>query len=289
MRAGKVAGVNVIFNNWFLLIVLIFILAGMTDKVCLVFSAVLWHEAAHLLTAKVLGYQVREVEVLPFGAVARVENLSEASSFNEIMIAAAGPLASFGLAALSYLGMKEFIFWRAALFFYCQVNLMLAGFNLIPALPLDGGRILRAFLSHKISYREATRAVVFLGYGIIALLMLWALLEYWRNNSLNLTVLVAAIFLYINSKTELKTAPFRLMRLMSGKKAALAAKNIMPTSHFTALASLPLGEAIRLFKSEEYNMVLVLDKDLNWQTTLTETQIWEALTEKGVAAKIGDV
>lgn len=289
MRAGKLAGVNIILNNWFLALIILFVFTGMTDKVLLVFSAVICHETAHMLVAASLGYKVKEVELLPFGAVARIERLAQAGSINEIVIAAAGPLTSFGLAVLSYVGAAEFVLWSDTFLFYYQVNLMLGIFNLLPALPLDGGRILRAFLAARRDYRQATRTVVVLGYGVSVFLVGWAGAQYLIDSSINMTILIAAVFLYTSSKIELDTAGFRQMRHLSGKKAELAAKNIMPTSHFTAVSSVPVGEIVHLFRVEQYNMVLVVDENFKLRTTLTETQIWEAMTEKGINVKIGDV
>jgi stage IV sporulation protein FB len=263
----------------------------MADKVLLVFGAVILHEAAHVFVAVTLGYRVKEVELLPFGAVARIERLNEAGSLNEIMIAAAGPLTSFGLAVISYMLAQELALFKNTLLFFYQVNLMLAFFNMLPALPLDGGRILRAVLTLRkgSDYCLATRQVVFLSYVVSAALFGWAVVQYLIESSINITVLFAAIFLCATAKGELNIAGFRAMRHLSGKKALLAAKNIMLTSHFTAFHLASLGEVIRLFRSEEYNMVLVVDEDFKWQKTLTETQIFEAMTEKGINTKIGDI
>ena len=291
MRTGQIAGVTVILNKWFLVLIILFVFAGMADKVLLVFSAVILHEIAHVLVAFALGYKVKEVEILPFGAVARIEKLIEASSLNVIMIAAAGPMVSLGLAVLSYAGAQEFAQFRTSLLFYYQVNLMLTLFNMLPALPLDGGRILRAILTARrgSDYRQATRQTIFVGYLVSVALFGWAFIEYYKDSSINITVLFAAVFLSVASRKELDIAGFRVMRHLSGKKAELATQSIMPTSHFTAFHLAPLGEVIHLFRPEEYNMVLVVDDNFKWHKTLTETQIWEAMTEKGINTKIGDI
>ncbi|HWQ60771.1 MAG TPA: M50 family metallopeptidase, partial [Negativicutes bacterium] len=93
MRAGRVAGVQLILNNWFLALIVLFAFAGLAGKVLAVFAAVLWHEAAHAAAAAALGYRVREIELLPFGGVARIERADTAGAASEIIMAAAGPLA----------------------------------------------------------------------------------------------------------------------------------------------------------------------------------------------------
>lgn len=288
MRAGKIAGVEIIVNNWFLGLLALFIVAGLVNKVLLIFSAVLWHELAHMLMAGGLGYKVRQVELLPFGATARIERLADAGAVSEIMIAAAGPLASLGLAALCYIGLSKISGWQEVLHFYGEVNLLLAGFNLLPALPLDGGRILRAILNCRRDYRNATAIVVTISHIISCLLLVLAGLAYWLDNTVNLTMLVAAGFLLLTARTENTLAGFRAMRILANKKAELLGRGIMPTSHLTAMENAVIGEVIGLFNPEQYYIVHVVDRNFKLCGALTETEVWEGLIKKGIKARINE-
>lgn len=286
MRAGKIAGVEIVFNNWFLGLIALFAAAGLVSKVLLIFTAVLWHEAAHMLMAAGLGYQVRQIELLPFGAMARIERLADAGAASEIMIAAAGPLASMGLAVLCYIAAQQVGNWQEVLTFYMEVNLMLAGFNLLPALPLDGGRILRAILTCRRDYREATAIVVTMSHITSAMLLGLAGAAYWLYNTINLTMVIAAGFLLLTARTENNLAGFRAMRILANKKAELINCGIMPASHLTAMESAPIREVIRLLGSEEYYIVHVVDQNFKLCGALTETEIWEGLLKKGIKARI---
>ena len=289
MRACKIAGVEVILNNWFLVLIAVFAAAGMSGKIILVFSAVIWHELAHALMAAGLGYKVKQVELLPFGATARIERLADAGAESEIMIAAAGPLASMVLAALCYMGLDRSSSWQDVLIFYGQVNVLLAAFNLLPALPLDGGRILRAILSRRRSYREATIIVVNISKVIAILLMAGATAEYYLAKSINLTVIIAALFLIVTSRAETNLAEFRGMRILARKKAELAGLSVMPTSHVTATSNAVISEVIRMFGPEQYYVVHIVDKDFHLCGALTETELWEGLPERGIKAKVGEL
>jgi stage IV sporulation protein FB len=286
MRAGKIAGVEIVFNNWFLGLIALFAAAGLVSKVLLIFTAVLWHEAAHMLMAAGLGYKVRQIELLPFGAMARIERLADAGAASEIMIAAAGPLASMGLAVLCYIAEHQAGNWQEVLVFYMEVNLMLAGFNLLPALPLDGGRILRAILALRRDYREATAIVVTMSHITSVMLLVMAGAAYWLYNTINLTMLVAAGFLLLTARAENNLAGFRAMRILANKKAELTSCKIMPSSHLTAMESAPIREVIRLLGSEEYYIVHVVDQNFKLCGALTETEIWEGLLKKGIKARI---
>lgn len=288
MRAGKVAGVEIVFNNWFLALLALFTAAGLGGKILLVFSAVVLHELAHMLMAGGLGYKVKQVELLPFGAMARVERLADAGAASEIMIAAAGPMASLVLAALCYARWNEAGAWQEVVRFYGEVNLTLALFNLLPALPLDGGRILRALLSRRRDYRESTAIVVTISHIIGCLLILMAAVEYWLSSIINLTMLIAAGFLFVTARAENNLAGLRGMRILAGKKAELSRRGVMPTSHLTAMENTAVSDVIRLFGPEQYYVIHIVDRNFRLSGALTETEVWEQLLERGIKGKVND-
>ena len=286
MRAGRVAGVQILISPWFLLLVILFSFAGMLSKVIGVFASVLWHEAAHALAARLLGYTVREVELLPFGGVARIDRLGEADSQNDLFIALIGPISSFMLAA--GIAILSFYINNWDWMFYFRTNLMLGCFNLIPALPLDGGRILRAWLSQLCGYRKATRVTVYIGWLISACFVLVNILQFLHRSDVNLTLLFAAGFIVLASRKEMAAVGFRAMRILSQKKAELMRRGVMATTHFTAVDDCLARDVIALFRPEQYHVVIILDRGCRLRGSLTETEVWELLPDKGVAARIGD-
>lgn len=288
MRVCKMGDLAIKLNNWFLLLLVLFTFFGMAGKVISVFTAVMWHECAHALVSIGLGYRVREIELLPFGGVARIERLNEAGSVSEFLIAAAGPLASLGLAAAIYMVAFFSGFWTEWLSFYFHTNLVLALFNLLPGLPLDGGRMVRALLSLYFGYNKATAVAVALSKIISAVLIFVVVGEFLLAGYINITFIVAAVFLYVASQSELNIAGFRMMRILARKKADLAMQGVMPTNHFTAFKHTTAREVVRLFGPEQYCVVLVIDEGHHIQGTLTETELWEGLPAKGIYAKIGE-
>lgn len=125
--------------------------------VCLAFGSVLLHELGHAIVARRLGVHVSGIELGFFGGAAKMVQLPRTAN-HELAIAAAGPAVSLmlggaglGLAALTHIPLFAMIGW---------INLVIAGFNLIPALPMDGGRILRALLTRKMDFVRATDLAV---------------------------------------------------------------------------------------------------------------------------------
>lgn len=288
LRVANIAGIQIVLNYWFIAVMILFSLAGMGGKIILLFSSILWHEFAHAGVARALDFTVGEVELLPFGGVARIEGLGVASSKGEIMIAAAGPAASLVLAALVYGGMLYMKMWTEVGDFYYKTNLMLGIFNLIPGLPLDGGRIFRAGLALYMDYGKATLIAAGVSKWLSVCLVGVTVYQYVACSTVNVTFLVAAVFLYTTAKGELRVAGFRTLRILAQKKSMLTARGIMPTTHFTVMESVLLKDVVRLFRPDQYYVILVLDGNCKVCGTLTETELWEELPDRGLQARIGE-
>lgn len=145
-----------------------------------VFCTILLHELGHALAALRFGIQTNDITLYPFGGIATLRPTREALTPNrELIIAIAGPLVNFAIAALTYLAIRYIgvltilggtIFWERFLY----TNLFLGVFNLVPAYPMDGGRVLRATLSIFIGRTKATRIsvrvaqVISLIFGLLA-------------------------------------------------------------------------------------------------------------------------
>ena len=143
----------------------------------LLFGSVVLHELGHALIARRLGVHVSGIELSFFGGAAKMVQMPRSAN-HEIAIAAAGPAVSLVLAGAGFgLGLLTHAWPQVSWLFALvgSVNLVIAAFNLIPALPMDGGRILRALLTRRMDFVRATdiavgvarvAAVVFAVYGL---------------------------------------------------------------------------------------------------------------------------
>ncbi len=182
-RLGRVFGFPVEINLSFLLLLAVVFIAfgGVTGVlyVGIAFASVLLHELGHALVARRLDVHVAGIELSFFGGAAKMVDMPR-SAKHEIAIAAAGPAVSIALAAIG-LGLGGALH-APLLATIGWINLGLAIFNLIPALPMDGGRILRALLTYKVDFVRATdisvtvSRVVAVGFAILGLLGTYQLL-----------------------------------------------------------------------------------------------------------------
>ena len=166
-RLGTLLGFPVEVNVSFLLLLALVLLAfgGVVGVVlvCLAFASVLLHELGHAVVARQLGVEIAGIELSFFGGAAKMVRMPRTAN-HELAIAAAGPIVSLALggaglalAAATHVGLFAWLGWT---------NLVIAGFNLIPALPMDGGRMLRALLTRKLDYVRATDIAVTIARGV---------------------------------------------------------------------------------------------------------------------------
>lgn len=209
---GRLHGIDVRVHLTFFLLVGLFVI-GSTGRdgqgpvaavvwLGLIFSCVLVHELAHSVVAQGRGVGVHEIMLLPIGGVSRMESLPETPR-DEFAISIVGPVASVGLAALA--GMFALVFNHslvpvdladgALLHRLFWFNLAIAVFNMIPAFPLDGGRVFRALLERRYDLEGATRIAARVGRALAITLIA-------ISPFVNLWLLVIGVFVYMGGTAE---------------------------------------------------------------------------------------
>lgn len=215
-RLGALAGIPVYVHATFALllawIALSHVLQGhgimqMAGGLLLVFSifaCIVLHELSHALTAKRFGIRTREITLLPIGGVARLERMPDKPA-QELLVALAGPITSFAIAGALFaivallgspLGLQDLqVVGGPFLTKLMWINVTLAAFNLLPAFPMDGGRVLRAALALRIDRNKATEIATRIGQGMALLLGTIGLF-------FNPFLVLIAVFVWIGAKSE---------------------------------------------------------------------------------------
>jgi Zn-dependent protease len=213
-RVARVAGIDIKIHITFFLILILgaFLIPGSGIQgmlfgitlILLLFFCVTLHELGHSLAAQYFGIPVREIILLPLGGVALLgRNPSKPS--HELLIALAGPLVNVLIAAVLWLivgpassigegalteGSAMSLSLTTLLQWLLSANIALAVFNMIPAFPLDGGRVFRAILAMFVNYQQATRIATFVGQIIAVGLGVFAIL----NGSILLALVAVFVF-----------------------------------------------------------------------------------------------
>lgn len=252
------------------------------------YAVVMVHELFHLFAALLLRERVGTIIIMPFGITLRLSASVIRSSLHEFCIALAGPFANCLMLLGAYL-LQKFI-WQdsAALWLFNYVNLVTLVLNLLPCLPLDGGRALKAVLTRQLGYiaaisvmRRLSRIVTIILFVCGALLLL--------VTGLNISLLMVAAFLTLYMTEEKKENDYVIMQELLYTKNKLKNRGLMRTQCLTATDALAARSLLKWLCYDAYHIVYVVDKSQHLLRTVTEAQIVEALTEKGWHITLGDV
>jgi Zn-dependent protease/CBS domain-containing protein len=264
-RLGSAAGVEIRIDvSWFVIFFLIlwtltlnvfpaeypgaeratYIAMGLAATL-LFFLSLLLHELAHALVARARGIEVEGITLFIFGGMARMRVESETPA-DEFLIAAAGPLASFALAAgfgaLAWAGAQAG--WPPAALgvarYLALINAVLAIFNLFPGFPLDGGRIFRAIVWKATgSLRRATRWAATGGRIFGLLLIAFGILNLFAGNVIG-GMWMALIGFFLRMAAEAGYTQHVLRRALEGVRVA----DLMTPDPVTVAADLPLRDFV---------------------------------------------
>jgi Zn-dependent protease len=238
-------------------------------SIVLLFACVLLHELGHGLQARALGLSVRGIMLLPTGGLVQLET-SPSHPWHEVAVSLAGPMANLGLALILgiiayatqpfYLqGWSNYLLFRATpgtaslLLYLVWANLLLFFFNMVPAFPMDGGRVIRGALAILLDLETATRLAAGLGY-VAALILAAVGVLGWPPGSgaSNLLLVLVAVVVYFGARQEvLEVRRRRALVCIEAGDVARAPDAVL--SPWDAIAA---GPAARL-KGEQVLPVLV--------------------------------
>jgi Zn-dependent protease len=295
-KLGTFAGIDVFVHATFLLLIAwigysYWLQYGTLAKVAegilfilALFVCVVLHEYGHALTARSYGIKTRDITLYPIGGVARLERLPD-KPIEELWVALMGPAVNLVIAAILflYLFVTNSLSATIALGFtsgsflerLMWVNISLVLFNLIPAFPMDGGRVLRALLAMRMDYVRATQIAANVGQGLAFLFGLLGLLG-------NPSLLFIAFFVWIGASQEASMVQMR--NSISGIPVTHAMQTRFETLSLTDRLDRVVG-LILAGSQQDFPVV----EDGQFVGVLTRDDFIRALSERGQNAPVADV
>ncbi len=269
LKLGKLLGIDVYLHFTFLLL-LAFLgvyywrathdvgaaLSGVAFVVAL-FGCVVLHELGHALMARRYGILTRDITLLPIGGIARLARMPE-KPMQELWVALAGPAVNVVIAILllvglavtggftpvEELGVTGGSFWQRLM----GLNLVLVAFNLLPAFPMDGGRVLRALLAMRLGRRRATVIAAKVGQGMA---ILFCIVGFYYSPFL----IFIGIFVYLGAQAEVGLVE------MQSALSGLRVRDAMMTRFRTLAAGDTLAKAVDELLAGSQQDFPVLDQD----------------------------
>jgi Zn-dependent protease/CBS domain-containing protein len=293
---GKPAGIKVFIHWTFILLViwlswmhlqqghgLFEIIMGLIFLTAL-FACVTLHEFGHALAARRYGIGTLDINLLPIGGVARLESMPEDPK-EELVVAIAGPAVNVAIAAGLYLIMLVLgqtdmelgpqITGSNFLADQLVINIILVLFNLIPAFPMDGGRVLRALLAFKIKRDRATRIAASVGQ-LLAIGFVFFGLFY------NPWLLFIGIFVFLGAGAEARQVS------MAESVKHLTAKDIIKGTYPSISLSATVGQAASVFLENPASEVVIANGD-RFEGLISHASIIKALQEGKSAHSVVEI
>ncbi|HID19858.1 MAG TPA: CBS domain-containing protein [Methanophagales archaeon] len=264
----------------------------------LFFFSVLLHEMSHSYVAMRYGAKIHSITLFIFGGLAMMDDLPKEPA-KEWKIAIAGPAMSFALGGsflLSLFGIKSVNLsiydpLQILLFSLGYLNVILATFNLLPAFPMDGGRVLRAVLAKRMSFLKATKKAVLVGKVFAVIMMIVGLMPdpFVLYSTGEVEILFSpfltfvAIFLYIAATEEERaTTTFALLE-------GIKVKNVMRTEHTCVLEDMPTTELADKMLEEKTSEYAVVGASGEPRGFVTFGEIKDLSAEQHQILKVSDV
>ncbi len=252
------------------------------------YISALIHEFGHIVTAKILGVKISHIEILPFGICGRLKEDFIKNPNQEIMIALSGPIVSFFIAFFIFICNKCISIPQEVYNYIFPLNLLLGVVNLIPAIPLDGGRVLRAYLTKKLGIVIALRISLFISLvvtGFIICLSVYGLLTY----SFNFSLILISSFLLGSLCVEQRTVSKAVLSEILNFRDKLDKNDFSKATVITANNKTPARKILKKLSYDRYHIIYVTDESLNIKRVLTEGQIISALTERGITLRLDEI
>lgn len=294
---GKVAGVKLRIHWTFVLLIIwvswihsnmgydfqeILLVLGF---VLTIFVCVILHELGHATAAKKYNIETMDITILPIGGLARLEKMPDEPG-QELWIAVAGPLVNVVIAGILFLVLSttgtlspELLEGKIRadnfLLYLMSVNIFLVVFNLIPAFPMDGGRIFRALLSFKMNRLKATKIAAAVGQVIAVFFVLLGLFS-------NPFLIFIGIVVYLGAQMEAQLAEAKFV--LSDYKV----KDVMLASYSVLEEDEALSNAVKKLLNEQSKEFLVM-RQSDVVGVLTRDNIIQGLAHKGKDITVSEV
>ena len=216
----RLGGTRVHCHPLLLLLLLLAIRLGMGAALWPLMLSLTCHEAAHLLAARLLGVRVEQLNLMPFGGAAMPANVYTLSPFQLLLVAAAGPMANLLLLVVAAALTQWGVLSPVAALELLRINLALMLFNLLPALPLDGGRMLYAITARRLGRARSVALGILMGRIVAVVLIMATIHSFIVTRQCNLSWIACALFIASSAAEERRAlSDLRAISLLNALKA----------------------------------------------------------------------
>ncbi|HHV98284.1 MAG TPA: peptidase M50 [Clostridiaceae bacterium] len=259
------------FDPLFFAAIFIMYIFGYLVEYFLIFFCIMIHEFAHSIVAIAIGRNVYGIRVMPVGLGVSIEE-TLTGKLENMLIYFSGPSINFFLFLIfKFTGTNSTVLVNVMV-----INAYLAVFNVMPVLPLDGGKVLLVILSGRIGTFAAYRHIRRLSF-LFGILFIAVGTVQFINNSFNFSLFLIGIYLFFHVFTKKMEAALMNMKDIIYRRSRLVKKGVYPARDLVAIKTIKLGEILKHMDFDRFHMVYVLDDNLKIIGIVTEQQIMDGI------------
>lgn len=257
-RLFRLGGTVVWLHPAALIVAAYMTLAGFGRVLAIGFFSILLHEGAHALLSTCFGKAPEDVEITPLGALMRLEDDEALGLSKRLLVLLAGPVMTLLLCYMALLMTKAgWLSWEMGRqLFLCNAAVLFL--NLLPALPLDGGRVLAMGLSYILRPETVRTIMRALGTALGAVCIALNLWMSWATGGWNLSLAAAGCFLMYSAARSTTSHAMAELRDFVDRKSRLDSRGSMPCRWVTVAGDAPLRQAVRCLHPRRHTMFCVV-------------------------------
>lgn len=261
---------------------------GFFKTLAVTYIIVLIHELAHFLIAKRLGVAGDKLVIMPFGVTMQLKNSTVTNPQDELIIAVAGPISNVIMAFVSLLLYKQNLLAYESAYYLLMVNTGIAIINSVPAMPLDGGRMLKAYLTLQMGYIKAYNLTMLIT-KITAIIMILGGIALLFVTGFNFSFFMIGAFLIANTLSEQRGKKMIMMREILYSRQKLEEVGCENCGVITLMSCAPAKKVLNSLTYNKYYLINIVNNDMEVLGTVTETKLISCLIDKGVKIKGEDL
>ncbi len=252
---------------------------GFLSEYLIVFISMMLHEFGHIIAGILSGGRIHSLTILPVGFNARICDVNPEKS-TVFAVNATGPFVNIFIYGICQVVQSIFCIESEILDLIIISNLALAVFNLLPVLPLDGGRILMHVIADKKGFFFAHNVLERLSVFLASVILMSGVVQIMANPH-NFSLLAIGFYMMYFLKSEKTEASFMSMKRIIYRRMRFLKKGVYEVRQIAALRSMRVGEVLKFMDFDRFHTVLVLDENLKITGMLTEQEIMDSMVSNG--------
>ncbi|MGD9677313.1 MAG: M50 family metallopeptidase [Vulcanibacillus sp.] len=231
---------------------------GQFIEIITLFAVVVIHELGHVFVAKSYGWEIKEIQLLPFGGMATMKQYND-SIWEEFIVALSGPIQNLFMVVVALSCMKFGLWSGEWTTFFINANLIIGLFNLLPISPLDGNKLLKCILFLFLPFRKAISYSIFISIVVNLFFIIWAC-GFIVIGKININGIILGVFFFLITISEIKQTTYTFWQFLFNKVDSKSKRNVSALSIIVNKDLLVIS-ALKLLHRERYHLFYIISND----------------------------